>query len=406
MSNLRPILPARGTAIVKSVSSGDTVVLLGRPSSPNGKAPEVTFTFERVSSPRIASKGNNNTDEPGAFPAREWLRNLVIGKTVTFETRKQGATAGDRVYGILFLPNPDQPSDIWNLGVESVRLGLATPKLSSSSPHDINTSSGAAAGDATNINGDAAGIDVEDALGVEYDRQLQVAFQQAKSDGVGIHSPTTPALVRNIKNAVDDYNVTDLVRIAMAKKQNLKVVLEYIFDGSRYRCHITDDDTIYANYRYSNLTVILAGVNAPRVGNPRADPPVESEPFAEVARAFVEQRLLQREVYLTLHGTDKTGSCIVATVHHPKGSIAVELLKRGYGKMSDWTARMMDSLDLPALRIAENSAKVSEIITLSYIFMEIFIFFSVLITLLLFLFFFQISREPMQEYGRVISLQN
>ena len=133
---------------------------------------------------------------------------------------------------------------------------------------------------------------------------------------------------------------------------------------------------------------------------------MESEPFAEVARAFVEQRLLQREVYLTLHGTDKTGSCIVATVHHPKGSIAVELLKRGYGKMSDWTARMMDSLDLPALRIAENSAKVSEINTLSYIFMEIFIFFSVLISLLLFLFFFQISREPMQEYGRVISLQN
>lgn len=359
-NTLRPILPARGSAIVKSVSSGDTVILLGRPTSPNGKAPEVTFTFERVSSPRIASKGNNNTDEPGAFTAREWLRNLVIGKSVMFDTRKQGATAGDRVYGILSLPNPDQPTELWNLGVESVRRGLATPKI-----YEINSGS-APSGDAsgsTNVNGtldsSTAGTNVEDALGVEYDRQLQMAYQQAKADGVGIHSTTTSPLVRNIKNAVDDYNVTDLVRIAMAKKQTVRVVLEYIFDASRYRCHITDDNAIYSPYRYSNLTIILAGVNAPRVGNPRADPPVVAEPFADVARAFVEQRLLQREVSLTLHGTDKTGSCIVATVHHPKGSIAVELLKRGYAKMSDWSARMMDSLDLPALRIAENSAKVS-----------------------------------------------
>jgi hypothetical protein len=36
---------------------------------------------------RIASKGNNNTDEPGAFPAREWLRQRCVGKSVTFETR-------------------------------------------------------------------------------------------------------------------------------------------------------------------------------------------------------------------------------------------------------------------------------------------------------------------------------
>ena len=341
--NLRPILPARGSAIVKSVSSGDTVSLLGRPATPSGKAPEVIFTFERVSSPRMASKGNNNVDEPGAFPSREWLRNLVIGKSVNFETRKQGATAGDRVYGILYFPNPNNPSETWNLAVEAVRRGFAVPKVYGS-PDDV----------AGESNGD-----MDDATGEEYDRQLQLAFQQAKNDGVGVHGTSPAPLVRNIRNAVDDFLPTDLVRLAMSKKQNIKVILEYIFDGSRYRCHVIDSDPVFALYQYSNVTVILAGVNAPRVGNPRADPPVESEPFAEVARAFVEQRLLQRELYLTLHGTDKTGSCIVATVHHPKGSIAVEMLKRGYGKISDWTVRMMDSLDLPALRVAENSAKVS-----------------------------------------------
>jgi endonuclease YncB( thermonuclease family) len=81
------VLPNRGSAKIKSVLSGDTVILLGRAAVPGGMAPEVTFTFERVTAPRLASKSNNNVDDPGAFSSREWLRNLCVGKTVTFETR-------------------------------------------------------------------------------------------------------------------------------------------------------------------------------------------------------------------------------------------------------------------------------------------------------------------------------
>ena len=35
----------------------------------------------------MASKANGNIDDPGAFPAREWLRRLVVGQQVAFETR-------------------------------------------------------------------------------------------------------------------------------------------------------------------------------------------------------------------------------------------------------------------------------------------------------------------------------
>lgn len=49
---MRPVLPSRGSAVVKSVLSGDTVVLLGRATTPGGKPPEVMFTFERVTAPR------------------------------------------------------------------------------------------------------------------------------------------------------------------------------------------------------------------------------------------------------------------------------------------------------------------------------------------------------------------
>jgi staphylococcal nuclease domain-containing protein 1 len=44
--------PARGVAKVKSVLSGDTVVLIGRASTPQGKAPEIVFTLERITAPR------------------------------------------------------------------------------------------------------------------------------------------------------------------------------------------------------------------------------------------------------------------------------------------------------------------------------------------------------------------
>jgi len=81
------VLPNRGSAKIKSVLSGDTVVLLGKAAEPGRRAPEVTFTFERVTAPRMASKANDNVDDPGAFSSREWLRNMCVGKSVTFETR-------------------------------------------------------------------------------------------------------------------------------------------------------------------------------------------------------------------------------------------------------------------------------------------------------------------------------
>lgn len=49
---LRPVLPSHGVAKVKNVLSGDTVVLLGKAARADGKAPEVVFTFERVTAPR------------------------------------------------------------------------------------------------------------------------------------------------------------------------------------------------------------------------------------------------------------------------------------------------------------------------------------------------------------------
>lgn len=52
ISNPPVILPKQGTARVKSVLSGDTLILLGKATNPQRAPPEVLFTFEGLSAPR------------------------------------------------------------------------------------------------------------------------------------------------------------------------------------------------------------------------------------------------------------------------------------------------------------------------------------------------------------------
>ena len=188
----------------------------------------------------MASKGNANIDEPGAFPAREWLRNLVVGKMVSFETRKQGASAGDRVYGLLTFTPAGAPAPI-NLAVEAVRKGNATPKQQ------------------------AADSDEGDAD--EYKTNLLQAYEEAKKSKVGIHGDKP--LVRKLKNAGDDFEMQSLVKQSQ-KQGKIKCVIEYVFDGSRFRVQVTDP--AMGDFQYGSFTLLLAGVASPRLGNARADP--------------------------------------------------------------------------------------------------------------------------------------
>lgn len=359
-AKMRPLLPARGSATVKSVVSGDTVILLGRATQMGQKPPEVMFTFEKVSAPRLGNKSNGNVDEPGAFTSRMWLRELVIGKTVNFETRKQGAMASDRVYGVLYLPKSDasngsgEPQMI-NLAIESVRLGLATPKLFGNSSNGGGGADGEGAADEDNID--------------PYEQGLTDALREATNKGIGIHSQGR-ALVRDIKNANEGaFDLSDLVKAVQASKNGtVKALIEYVFDGSRYRVQITDESPEYADFLYGTFTLILGGAMCPRVGNAKSEPPKPDEPLSQEARSFVELRLLNRELNISLHGSPETMQATgIGTIHHPRGDISLELLKRGLARVADWSARVL--LDAPkgcnsgimVMRKAANEAKESKL---------------------------------------------
>ena len=80
-----------------------------------------------------------------------------------------------------------------------------------------------------------------------------------------------------------------------------------------------------------------------------------SEPFAEEAKFFVESRLLQREVKVTLEGVTGNGG-FLASVIHPVGNIALFLLKDGYAKIADWSIGNV-STEREKYRGAETAAK-------------------------------------------------
>lgn len=269
---------------------------------------------------------------------------MVVGKMVAFETRKQGASAGDRVYGLLnFTPPGAGPDQTISLALEAVRNGYATPRMISSTT----TATSESADD---------GPEPED----EWKMSLWRAYDEAKRSQAGIHSMTP--LVRSIKNAGAAFETKSLVDLSKQVGRDggkIKCVIEYIFDGSRFRVQVTDPSM--GDLQYASFTLILAGVTSPRAGNPRAVPPTDSEEFANEARTFAELRILQRELDIVLHGTDKSGTCGVASILHPKGNIAVELLKNGLARISDWSLRLMPSSDVPALRTAENEAKRSKL---------------------------------------------
>lgn len=304
----------------------------------------------------MASKGNGNIDEPGSFPSREWLRQTAVGKMVAFETRKQGASAGDRIYGLLTLTPPPvggvaaaAGGQAINLAIEAVRNGHATPK---SMANGVSAVTAPTNGGATPEND---GEEEDD-----YKKNLEQAYLEAKKNRAGIHAAAP--LVRKMKASGEDFQALQLVQTSQkhgTQGGRIKCVIEYVFDGSRYRMQVTDP--VMGDLQYGSFTLLLAGVACPRVGNPRADPPTTSEAFADEARLFAEQRILHRELEVVLLGTDKPGLSAVGAVLHPKGNIAVELLKNGLGRMSDWTVRMMSPADVPALRIAENNAKRSKV---------------------------------------------
>lgn len=301
----------KGVGFVKQVLSGDTVVIRHFT-----KGFEKQITFSHVLAPKLARRpgagGDETKDEPWAWESREYLRKKLIGEEVSFACEKPANS--NREYGFVWLGKDPETRE--NVVQTMVREGLVTVRREGRQNPTPELK---------------ALIDLED---------------QAKAAGRGVWSQqVNPAdKVRNIKWTQE--NPKHFVEQCDFKP--VKAIIEHVRDGSTVRAFLLPD--------FQYITLMISGIRCPGVkldseGKPDLSVKI---PFADEARLFVEQRLLQREVEIRLESVNNSN--FIGTILHPKGNIAEALLREGYAKCVDWSiAVMREGAD--KLRAAERLAK-------------------------------------------------
>ncbi|KAJ1471847.1 hypothetical protein T484DRAFT_3485485 [Baffinella frigidus] len=302
---------AANKGTVKSVLSGDTIVVMGAPS--NGPPPEKQLTLAGIMCPRLGRRDGASKDEPFAWPAREFLRSKVVGKPCTFELEETVESIG-RTFGNVFINGE-------NLAASVVAAGWAKVK---------------------EVKGNNAARNAYLEELVQYERQAQEA-------GVGMWSKSPNAGALSVRNVVNPgpggYDAKEILEAFKGQTQTL--VVEQFRDGGTVRGYMLPG--------FQWVTVFLSGVSCP--GFKRAEEQGGedfAEPFANEAKYFVESRLLNRDVKVLLEGVDKYNN-FYGTLQHPAGNISEELLKVGLGKVVDWSAKFTKDAEL--LYKAERLAK-------------------------------------------------
>ncbi|KIK67322.1 hypothetical protein GYMLUDRAFT_37413 [Collybiopsis luxurians FD-317 M1] len=311
-------------AIVKSVISGDSLVLRGRPG-PQGQPPkERVLHLADVSAPRMGS--SNREDEPWAFESREFLRVLAVGKEVSFLSTHS------------LPPNEDVPRDLGSAEIGG--LDLASEILKNGW------------GKTKELKRDPTDEDLRK-------RDLE---SEAKSAGLGIWNPHGPkARMVHYSMPIDSQAF-----LSEYKGKSLDAIVEQVRDGStlRVRLLLPEGDHQFVN-------VALAGVRAARASTKQGEP---SEPWGEEAKFFTESRLLHRPVRVQLLSlptstatpfqangnvsAPATASLFIGTVLHPAGNVAEFLVAAGLARVVDWHAGMLAaSGGMERLRSAEKNAK-------------------------------------------------
>ncbi|KAI1818519.1 putative transcription factor [Poronia punctata] len=295
-------------ANVKSVLSGDTLVL----TSQNNPNAERTFSLAYVSGPHLRREG----DEPFAFQSRDSLRALTVGKPVQCTVLYTIPSSG-REYGYAQLQDGVKiPDELVKAGWLKVREDAGRKEES------------------------------EDVLArLETLRGLEA---QAKSEGKGLWAGTGGVI--DVKNDIASIDFTQW------KGKTVDGLVERVLSGDRclVRLKLSDKSHLQA-------MTLVAGIRSPATerANASTGQTQAAEEFGNEARQFVEQRLLQRDIKVELVGLSQQGQ-LIASLIHPRGSIAEFLLAEGLARCNDYHSTMLGS-KMAALRAAEKKAQAAKL---------------------------------------------
>ncbi|KAF4280646.1 hypothetical protein KXX16_001899 [Aspergillus fumigatus] len=296
-------------ARVKSVLSGDTVVL----SHVTNPGQERTLSLAYVSAPRLRREG----DESYGFHSREFLREVLVGKVIQFQVLYTIPTGAKREYGTIKLPGFD------------------------ASLPDISVQEGW-----TRVREEAGKRSDESEETLAYLERLRALEDHARTEGKGIWAGAdkgrteTSYEVDDAKSLVDEW-----------KDKHLEAIVERVLNGDRLVLRL-----LLSPHEHLQTVVAVAGIRAPAAKRVNAEGKEQpGEPFGDEAYQFVEARLLQRKVQVSLLGVTPQGQ-LIATVLHPNGNIAKFLLEAGLARCFDHHSTLLGP-EMAAFRRAEKEAK-------------------------------------------------
>lgn len=342
-------VPALKSAIVRSVLSGDTIVI--RPKGVNIPGKEETVHIAGIAAPRLGSR--DREDDPQAFPSREYLRLLTVGReiryrieyTVPAPAAVPGSTvAQPRQFAHVFLPPKAPGLPDTNVAHEILAAGWAKVH-------------------------DSVARRNEEADDGSWKQKLRSVQDEAAAAGVGLWGPDDLLKV--------DHSMPEDTAAFLAewKGKPIESIVEQVRDGSMLRVRL-----LLSSTHQQMINLSLAGIKAPRVtGGGGASPTDASEPFGEEAKFFVESRLLQRNIKVTLLSVPQpvaaptpfastataapapaqpSASVLIGLAIHPVGDIAQFLLAAGLARCVDWHAGMLASYGgMEKYRQSERAAK-------------------------------------------------
>ena len=291
---------------VKSVLSADTLILQNKAKQ------ERTLSLAFINAPRLQS------DEPGSFEARDFIRKLTVGKVVHFRVLysiPQKVGGASREYGIVQLQTGQQLPDL------IVQEGWAKLR-------------------------DDAERKAEAPPAAELLERLTALEAHAKADEKGVWNPKLKS-VHNVRELSDPKAFVE-----QHKGEAIDAVVERVLSGDRLICRLMASAT-----EHVTTTVLIAGLRSPTTArmNPSDGSTQPAEPYGNEAQAFVEERLLQRGVQVRLLGVSPN-NLLVGEVRHPVGNIAEFLLKEGLARCVDHHSTWLGA-EMGKLRQAEREAK-------------------------------------------------
>ncbi|RKP01027.1 hypothetical protein CXG81DRAFT_4301, partial [Caulochytrium protostelioides] len=287
---------ASGMAFVKSVLSGDTVILRSRPI--NGPPTERLVSLAAIVAPRLGGPRDPEKEEPFGFLAREFLRRRLVGKEVYY--RVLYTVPGGRDYAVLQTQAPIAEDQVV-VQKALVAAGWAVPKEGRN----------------------------------EIDAELEYLHDVAKHEQKGKYDPANAGLAARTV----DYNLSkeDAQKLyAKHKGKPLPAVIEQVKDGSTYRVLVKVEPDVHVV-----LSLQATGLRAPmwRKGIPNL--PDIVEPFSEESKFYVEARLLQKDVQVLLENVGNNSNALFGSVLYPLGDIGEALLKEGLAKCADFSILMV-----------------------------------------------------------------